>query len=375
MMAAVAMDVKRASLLPVAALAWLVGGAASAQQPPMETASPNSAAQSTAAAALPPSCARPVIRPTRGGGGWHRVQYNLEDVYCGSQTNSKLFRSILAPGARLVTENHHAGALFTDLYARGDAGPAKEWLRAQLAGDHQGSEQGGGYTNYYRADVLAGLRWGAEHGDRELAERAATWLRRSYALDLLHTVPGSFEVAVPCSRNKLYNKDGREVSLRLIAGDVGPLEVLGARRWQYPAYDDVRWLADALLAGRLRVDPQAAAWVQRRDRGALDRVLAELRDVKLRSPLRWVLLDSGGWYSFAPNGMEAPYRPIDAVAASAEGAVTELARQRGSERVPVREEAGRLVFASGVVKGALRLPPGRVVLSVDIGRESGTAAR
>jgi len=362
------MDVKRASLPPIAAVMWLVGGVAWAQQPPMETA------RSSVAAALPPSCARPVIRPTRGGGGWHRVQYNLEEVYCGGQP-SKLFRSILTPGARLVTENHYAGALFTDLYVGGDAGQAKEWLRAQLEGDHQGGEQSGGYTNYYRADVLAALRWGVEHADRELAERAAMWLRRSYALDLLHAVPGGYEVSVPCSRNKLYNKDGREMSLRLLAGEADPLEVLGARRWQYPAYDDVRWLADALLAGGLRVDSQAAAWVRGRSRPALEHVLAELRDVKLRSPLRWVLLDSGGWYSFAPNGMEAPYRPIDAVAASVEGEVTELARQRGSERVPVREDGGRLVFASDVVKGALRLPPGRVVLSVDIGREGGVIAR
>ena len=206
-----------------------------------------------ATASLPASCARPVIRPTRRTGGWHRVQYNLEDVYCGRQP-SKLFGSILTPGARLVTENHYAGALFTDLYVRGDAGPVKTWLRAQLDGEHQGGEQGGGYTNYYRADVLAALRWAAEHGDRELAESAATWLRRSYALDLLHTVPGSYEVNVPCSRNKLYNRDGREVSLRLLAGEVEPREVLGAKRWQYPAYDDVRWLADALIAGRLSVD-------------------------------------------------------------------------------------------------------------------------
>lgn len=302
------------------------------------------------------------------------MQYNLEDVYCGIAP-SKLYRAILAPGTRLVTENHYAGALFTELYVSGDAGAAKEWLRAQLDGDFQGGEQSGGYTNYYRADVLAALRWGAEHGDRELAERAATWLRRSYALDLLHTVPGGYEVAVPCSRSKLYNKDGREVSLRLIAGEADPLEVLGARRWQYPAYDDVRWLADALLAGRLRVDPQAAAWARTRNRAALEHVLVELRGVQLRSPLRWVLLDNGGWYSFAPNGMEAQMRPIDAVAASAEGEVTELARGRGSERVPVREEKGRLVFAGAAVMGGLRLPPGRVVMSVDIGREGEAAAR
>jgi hypothetical protein len=303
------------------------------------------------------------------------VQYNLEDVYCGGTTRNRMFSSILAPGARLVTENHYAGALFTALYVQGDAGPAKEWLQEQLDGDFQGSEQSGGYTNYYRADVLAGLRWGAEHGDGDLAERAAAWLRRSYALDVLHTVPGSYEVTVPCSRNKLYNRDGREVSLRLLAGDADPLEVLGARRWQYPAYDDVRWLADALLSGRMKVDPLAAAWAQRRDRAALDHVLAELRDVKLRSPLRWVLLDSGGWYSFAPNGMEAPYRPIDAVAATADGEVSELARGRGSERVPVREDGGRLVFAASSVAGAMRLPPGRVVLSVDIGRGGAPVAR
>ncbi|HET9768836.1 MAG TPA: hypothetical protein VFS60_18475 [Thermoanaerobaculia bacterium] len=313
-----------------------------------------------------------MIRPTRRTGGWHRVQYNLEDVYCGQQP-SKLFDSILTPGARLVTENHYAGALFTDLYVRGDAGPAKTWLRAQLDGEHQGGEQGGGYTNYYRADVLAALRWATEHGDRGLAESATTWLRRSYALDLLHTVPGGYEVNVPCSRNKLYNRDGREMSLRLLAGEADPLEVLGARRWQYPAYDDVRWLADALIAGRLKVDPQAAAWAKKRERAALEHVLAELRGVRLRSPLRWVLLDSGGWYSFAPNGMEAPYRPIDGVAVTANGEVSELARERGSERVPVREERGRLVFAAANVDGTMRLPPGRVVVSVDIGRGDAAA--
>ena len=364
---------RRPRLLAALVAGLLSGGAAFGEASPAGPAV--APATSHPAAALPASCARPVIRPTRGGGGgWHRVQYNLEDVYCGLQP-SKLFNSILTPGARLVTENHYAGALFTALYVRGDAGPATAWLRSQLEGDLQGGEQGGGYTNYYRADVLAALRWASERGEAELAERAAAWLRRSYALDLLHTVPGGYEVAVPCSRNKLYNRDGREMSLRLLAGEAAPLEVLQARRWQYPAYDDVRWLADALLAGRLRVVPQAAAWARRRDRAALDHVLAELRDVRLRSPLRWVLLDSGGWYSFAPNGMEAAYRPIDAVAATADGEVGELARERGSERVPVREEKGTLVFATTDVPGALRLPPGRVVLSVDVGRASATPTR
>jgi len=309
-----------------------------------------------------------VVRPLHRGGGWHRVQYNLEDVYCGGDP-SKLFAAILTPGARLVTENHYAGALFTDLYVRGDGAAATAWLRSQLDGDFQGSEQSGGYTNYYRADVLAGLRWAVEQGDATLAELARTWLRRSYALDLLHTVPGSFEVVVPCSRMKLYNRDGREMSLSLLAGEADPFAVLRARRWQYPAYDDVRWLADSLLAKRLRVDPDAAAWARRRDRTALDGVLADLAGLRLRSPLRWVLLSSGGWYSFAPNGIaDAASHPVDAVAATADGEVSELERERGRMRAPVREERGRLVSALAEAERSIALPPGRPVLSVDLGR-------
>src|SRR5581483_1181906 len=168
--------------------------------------------------AIPPSCASTVVRPLFGGNGWHRVQYNLEDAYCGRQP-SDLYKSLLAPGARLVTENHYAGGLFTDLLVRGDAAAARRWLRAQLDDGLQGDEQAGGYTNYYRADVLAGLRWAAEHGDDELRQRASDWLRRSFALDALHVVPGSFEVAIPCSRAKLYNRDGRAVTLALLAGE------------------------------------------------------------------------------------------------------------------------------------------------------------
>lgn len=331
--------------------------------PPLVEASPLAAPKP-----LPPSCARPVVRPLHRGGGWHRVQYNLEDVYCGGDP-SKLFAAILTPGARLVTENHYAGALFTDLYVRGDGAAATAWLRSQLDGDFQGSEQSGGYTNYYRADVLAGLRWAVEQGDATLAELARTWLRRSYALDLLHTVPGSFEVVVPCSRMKLYNRDGREMSLSLLAGEADPFAVLRARRWQYPAYDDVRWLADSLLAKRLRVDPDAAAWARRRDRTALDGVLADLAGLRLRSPLRWVLLSSGGWYSFAPNGIaDAASHPVDAVAATADGEVSELERERGRMRAPVREERGRLVSALAEAERSIALPPGRPVLSVDLGR-------
>lgn len=323
----------------------------------------------TAPAPLPPSCDREVVRPIRGGGrGWHRVQYNLEDAYCG-KVPGQLFGAILAPGARGVTENHFSGALFTDLYARNDASAARTWLRAQVEGDFQGTEQSGGYTNYYRADVLAGLRWAAERGDAALAELAATWLRRSYALDLLHTVPGSFEVTVPCSRMKLYNRDGREMSLRLLAGEVDPRGIYAARRWQYPAYDDVRWLADAIVAGRMHVDPDAAAWARRRDRAALDNVLADLHGMKLRSPLRWVLLDSGGWYSFAPNGIaDSASRQVDAVAATADGEVRELARTKGDERVPVREDRGRLVTRLPDGERALQLPPGRALVTVDVGR-------
>lgn len=309
-----------------------------------------------------------MIRPLRRGGGWHRVQYNLEDVYCGLEPG-KLFGAILTPGARQVTENHYAGALFTDLYVHGDGAAVTAWLRSQLDGDFQGSEQSGGYTNYYRADVLAGLRWAVERGDETLAELARTWLRRSYALDLLHTVPGSFEVVMPCSRMKLYNRDGREMTLALLGGEADPLVVLRARRWQYPAYDDVRWLADALLARRLAVDPDAAAWARRRERAALDGVLADLAGLHLRSPLRWVLLSSGGWYSFAPGGIaDAPSSPVDAVVATAEGAVSELERERGRMRAPVREEDGRLVSAHAGEERSLRVPPGRPVLTLDIGR-------
>src|SRR5690349_15085631 len=32
-----------------------------------------------------PSCAREVVRPTRGGNGWHRVQYGLEEIYCDAE--------------------------------------------------------------------------------------------------------------------------------------------------------------------------------------------------------------------------------------------------------------------------------------------------
>lgn len=322
-----------------------------------------------APAPLPPSCAKEVVRPTHGsGGGWHRVQYNLEDAYCAKEPG-KLFGAILAPGARGVTENHFAGALFTDLYARNDATAARTWLRAQVDGDFQGTEQSGGYTNYYRADVLAGLRWAAEHGDQDLVRLATTWLRRSYALDLLHTAPGMFEVTVPCSRMKLYNRDGREMSLRLLAGEVEPREIYAARRWQYPAYDDVRWLADAIVAGRLRVDPDAAAWARRRDRGALKAILAVLDGMKLRSPLRWVLLDSGAWYSFAPNGIaDSASRQVDAVAVTADGEVTELLRMKGDVRVPVREDRGRLVTRLPDRQRELPLPSGRAVLTVDVGR-------
>src|SRR5262249_44374589 len=204
---------------------------------------------------------------------------------------------ILAPGARSVTENHHAGALFTGLYADGARDDAARWLRAQLDDGLQGSEQGGGYTNAYRSDVLAGLRWAVERNDGELASLAREWLRRWYALDALHVVPGGFDVALPCSRAKLYNRDGRSLALALLAGEEDSHRVFTERRWQYPAYDDVRWLADAILAGRIEVEPGIAAWALRRDRGALGGLLAALRPLRLRSPLRWVLLARGAWYS------------------------------------------------------------------------------
>jgi hypothetical protein len=359
--------VRAARLVALVALVDPGQGAAAAT--PGGEAAPT-ASPRAAPASLPASCARPVIRPTRRSGGWHRVQYELEQVYCHEPTG-KMFAAILAPGARQVTENHYAGALFTALYAGGDAAPATSWLRDQLEGDFQGGEQGGGYTNYYRADVLAALRWAEERVAVDLAELARQWLRRSYALDLLHTVPGSYEVAQPGSRHKLYNRDGREMSLRLLAGAADPPEVLAARRWQYPAYDDVRWLADALLAGRLRVDPDAAAWAERRERAALDRILAELRGLELRSPLRWVLLDSGGWYSYAPEGIDALYRPLDAVAVTAAGEVRELLRRSRAARGSIREQDGRLVTANPNAAPPLALPPGRPVLTIEIGRGDG----
>jgi hypothetical protein len=333
--------------------------------------SPPPATRAPPAAVVPPpaSCARPVIRPTRTGGGWHRVQYELERAYCGDAAPGKLHGALLTPGARRITQNHYAGALFTDLLVRGDGAAARAWLREQVEGEFQGSEQAGGYTNYYRADVLAGLRWASEHGDAEMARLATTWLQWSYALDLLHTVPGSYEVTVPCSRMKLYNRDGRVMSLRLLAGDADPSEALAAKRWQYPAYDDVRWLADALLSGRIRVDPAAADWAVRRSRPALDRVLGGLEGIRLRSPLRWVLLDSGAWYSYAPDGIaDAASNPVDAVAATPEGDVRELWRDRARERVPVRVEGGRIVSRLSDGERAIELPAGRAVLTIDVGR-------
>src|SRR5581483_3187263 len=190
----------------------------------------------------------------------------------------------------------------------------------------------------------AGLRWAAEHGDDELRQLASDWLRRSFALDALHVVPGSFEVAISCSRAKLYNRDGRAVTLALLAGEEDPRRVLAARRWQYPAYDDVRWVADALLAGRLAVDRDLAAWALRRDRDALQPVLAALQPLRLRSPLVWVLLSSGGWYSYAPGGIvNAPSRPVDAVVVRADGTTEELVRPKGIARGAVRLVGNRLV--------------------------------
>jgi hypothetical protein len=323
------------------------------------------------------SCANAVVRPLLGGGGWHRVQYELEDAYCGGDAG-RLHEAILRPGTRQVTENHYAGALFTDLLARGDAAPARAWLRRQLDDGQQGNEQGGGYTNYYRADVLAGLRWAVEHDDPALRELAATWLRRSYALDALHVLPGGFEVALPCSRAKLYNRDGRAMALALLAGEEDPRGVLAARRWQYPAYDDVRWLADALLAGRLGVDRGLGAWALHRDRDALRTILAELAPLRLLSPLRWVLLDSGGWYSYAPGGIaDAPSRPVDAVVVSADGTVAELVRPAGARRGDVLLDGARLVNASDRSirgDGSVALPPGKPVISVEIGRGASESA-
>src|SRR5262249_12380291 len=163
------------------------------------------------------------------------------------------------------------------------------------------------------------LRWAVEHDDAQLAGLARDWLRRSFALDALHVVPGSFEVALPCSRAKLYNRDGRSMALALLAGEEDPHRLIRERRWQYPACDDVRWLADASVAGRLPVDRGLGDWALRRDRGALDGLLATLKPLRLRSPLHWVLLSSGGWYSYAPDGIEeAPTRPVDAVVVDAD---------------------------------------------------------
>jgi len=82
-----------------------------------------------------------------------------------------------------------------------------------------------------------------------------------------------------------------------------------------------------------------------------------------------VLLDSGGWYSFAPDGIaDAPSLPVDAVMATAQGDVGELVRERGRARVPLREKGGRLVAAASDEERSLPLPPGRVVLAIDLGR-------
>jgi hypothetical protein len=317
---------------------------------------------------MPPSCALPVIRP-RGGSGWHKVQYALEDAYCGLPAGG-LHRSILRSDARQVTENHRAGALFTLLLAEGEAAAVRSWLAEQIASGHQGAEQGGGYTNYYRADVLAGLRWGSERGDSELVRLATTWLEQSYALDLLHAVPGTFAVAIPCSRHKPVNLDGREVALSLLAGVTDPREVLALRRWQYPAYDDVRWLADALLEGRLETRPWMADWALRRDARALARLRESLAEVRLRSTLVWVLVDSGGWYSFAAEGIgAAPPPAVDAVAVTAQGDVQRVAWQRNAgDGAEVRVGGGRLSVSRHGSERSLALPAGEATLRLELGR-------
>jgi hypothetical protein len=316
----------------------------------------------------PASCAKPKIYPGRGGHGWHKVQYQLERVYCGLPPDG-MYRGLLRPGARQVTENHYAGALFTALYADGEAARVRRWLADQLAEGHQGGEQAGGYTNFYRADVLAGLRWAVDHGDRELERVARRWLEQSYALDLLHTAPGSFEVAVPAARHKRSNLDGREVTLSLLAGATDPREVLLTDRWRYPAYNDVRWLADAILAGRFEAWPWAADWAVRRDVAALGKLRAILEPMRLRSSLVWVLLDNGGWYSYAPQGIGASSPPTtDAVSATVAGEVTRLGWTRRSSGEPeVAVSPGRLAVRRGAEEQAIPLPRGRPTIRLAIG--------
>jgi hypothetical protein len=130
----------------------------------------------------------------------------------------------------------------------------------------------------------------------------------------------------------------------------------------------VRWLADALLAGHLEPWPWAAEWALRRDRAAVARLRVALDGMRLRSPLVWVLLDSGGWYSYARDGMAQSWPPTtDAVSVTPAGEVARLgwSRRAGSPEVLVSPR--RLAVRRDREERELPLPAGPAALRLEIG--------
>lgn len=342
--------------------------------------------------------------------GWHAIQADVRRCYDG-QKPTNLYLKISSPNAREVTGNHLLGALVVRMYEQGDPTHIKSLLKAQ-AGEplsslsvdqlnkvgpkravedlllgHQGTEQSGGYTNFYRADVLTALCWAGKNYEQKLVMSCRQWLYRSYALDLLHADQGLMPHP-PCSRRKLHNIAGRRRALELITGELGYKAHLAAvesqaragnnqqrRRvdradWTAPMYDDVNMLASVLSGDLLVAHSWAAEWPLLGNITCAARLLRLLSDVKLHSPLVFTAYNDG-WSSHAEGGIKrSPTACVDAVAyhRSSQSAA-EIAWERGGPPDPgyPRIEGAQLVGRRRGEHKSITLPTGNLVLGARVG--------
>lgn len=242
------------------------------------------------------------------GRGWHNVQNELQWVAYGTGPpkwrNTTYWRAILKPGVR-VTPNHWIGAAVTELWHTGDPGRVITWLKGQLAYGLQGGEQGSWYTQFYREDVFAALRWARHNNHVELSGLCHRWLRLSLALDALHAAPGVDDVQLPCSRWKPQGGDTRRKMVDLWVGLRDPKDR------PRPGERCVEYMENEMREGGFPVDTSVAPWVRRLDVPAAPTHV--LDDLVLLRPIVFEVRDEG-WISRIPGGAPGRLDPVDAVA-------------------------------------------------------------